>query len=50
LVNFTNIDWFLPWPNEALHSTATYAVQDMELHGENIPKIKRGLVDVCVDM
>lgn len=47
LVNCTTIDWFLPWPEEALRSTAASAIS-------KIPQIpqeqKDGVVDVCADM
>ncbi|EAS04067.1 axonemal dynein heavy chain (macronuclear) [Tetrahymena thermophila SB210] len=48
LVNCTTIDWFLPWPEDALRSTASN-------HFVNIMKLKdqeqvKGLVEIAVDM
>ena len=37
LVNCTTIDWFLPWPEEALRSTAdTVFIKDMEIKDDNL--------------
>ena len=48
LVNCTTIDWFLPWPEEALRSTAdTVFIKDMDIKD---PKLRAGLVEVAVDM
>ncbi len=48
LVNCTTIDWFLPWPTEALRSTAqNHFVKTMEMKNE---KEVEGLVEVAVDM
>jgi dynein heavy chain len=48
LVNCTTIDWFLPWPEEALRSTAdTVFIKDMEINQDNL---RAGLVNVAVDM
>ena len=48
LVNCTTIDWFLPWPEEALRSTAdTMFIKDMEIHQDNL---RAGLVNIAVDM
>ena len=45
LVNCTTIDWFLQWPEEALRSVAAqYLNIDVE------PKIREGLIDICVNM
>ena len=46
LVNCCTIDWFLPWPEEALRSVATQFLDDLDVE----QKIKSGLVDICVDM
>ena len=47
LVNCTTIDWFLPWPEEALKTTAIKLFQ-------NIPELdgayRDGVVKLCVDM
>ena len=48
LVNCTTIDWFLPWPEEALRSTAdSVFIKDM---GITDSRLRAGLVDVAVDM
>ena len=39
LVNNTTIDWFLPWPEEALFSTASILLNDIQLM-EKYKKIK----------
>lgn len=47
LVNCTTIDWFLPWPEDALRSTAASAIGKIS----HIPEQdKEGVVDVCADM
>lgn len=46
LVNCTTIDWFHPWPTEALKSVATRFVKEIDLDD----RVKAGVVDVCVDM
>jgi dynein heavy chain len=46
LVSCTTIDWFLPWPEEALRSVAKIFLEDIDTTEE----IKQGLVDTCVDM
>lgn len=47
LVNCTTIDWFLPWPEDALRSTAASAIGKIN----QIPsEEKDGVVDVCADM
>ena len=45
LVNCCAIDWFLPWPKEALQSVADYFIKDVE----DLP-MKDGIVSICVDM
>jgi len=59
LVNCTTIDWFLPWPEEALRyyyyarSTAMSQINPCKIQGkteEDILNTKKGLVDICVDM
>ncbi|CAD8115295.1 unnamed protein product [Paramecium sonneborni] len=48
LVNCTTIDWFLPWPEEALRSTADAVfTRDMNITDN---KLRQGLVDIAVDM
>jgi dynein heavy chain len=44
IVNCTTIDWFLPWPNDALSSVAHHFLEDVELPERD------GIVDICVDM
>lgn len=44
LVNCCAIDWFLPWPKEALQSVAEYFLNDVELDE------REGIVSICVDM
>ena len=46
LVNCCTIDWFLPWPEEALRSVASQFLEDLDVD----QSIKSGLVDICVDM
>jgi len=44
LVNCCTIDWFLPWPKEALQSVAEHFLNDVELDE------REGIVSICVDM
>jgi dynein heavy chain len=44
IVNCTTIDWFLPWPNDALSSVAQYFLEDVDLPERD------GIVKICVDM
>jgi len=44
LVNCCTIDWFLPWPKEALQSVASHFLHDIELPN------REGIVNICVDM
>ena len=46
LVNCTTIDWFHPWPTEALKQVATHFLRDVSLDDG----VKEGVVAVCVDM
>lgn len=45
LVNCCAIDYFLPWPQQALQSVAEYFVKDVD----DLPE-KEGIVRICVDM
>lgn len=45
LVNCCAIDWFLPWPQEALSSVATVFLSQVE----DLPQLE-GLIKICVDM
>lgn len=45
LVNCCAIDWFLPWPKEALLSVAEFFIKEVE----DLPE-KDGIVALCVDM
>ena len=46
LVNCCTIDWFTEWPEEALRSVANFFLASIELDAP----VKKGVVDVCVDM
>lgn len=47
LVSCTTIDWFLPWPEEALSSVAKYYLNDVkEIDGT----VFNNIVSICVDM
>jgi len=46
LVNCTTINWFLPWPEEALRSVAGQFLAE----ATDKKSLLQGLVDVCVDM
>ena len=39
LINCTTIDWFLPWPNEALKSVALALLKDSEVEKDEIEKV-----------
>ena len=45
LVNCCTIDWFLPWPTEALSSVANHFLKTVE----DLPMLD-GIVEICVDM
>ena len=45
LVNCCTIDWFLPWPKDALESVAQHFLERIE----DLPQID-GIVRICVDM
>jgi dynein heavy chain len=45
LVNCCAIDWFLPWPKEALQSVAEHFLKDVK----GLPMLD-GIVSICVDM
>ena len=48
LVNCTTIDWFLPWPEEALVSTASnHFKENMKIPDEDV---RKSLVEISVDM
>jgi dynein heavy chain len=44
LVNCCAIDWFLPWPKEALQSVAEHFLNSVELDE------REGIISICVDM
>ena len=48
LVNCTTIDWFLPWPEEALVSTANKQFEQT-MNIKNVD-LRNGLVKIAVDM
>lgn len=45
LVNCCSINYFLPWPQEALQSVAEYFLKEVE----DLPEYE-GIVKICVDM
>jgi dynein heavy chain len=45
LVNCCAIDYFLPWPQQALESVAMHFLKEIP----DLPQLK-GIVDICVDM
>jgi dynein heavy chain len=47
LVNCCTIDWFLPWPDEALRGVATEAFSDVQLGDDTISK---AVVEMCRDV
>jgi dynein heavy chain len=47
MVNCTTIDWFLPWPEEALRSTALTTIKEITSITD---KDRPGIVELCVDM
>ena len=47
LVSCTTIDWFLPWPEEALSSVAKYYLHDVKEIDETV---FNSIVSICVDM
>ncbi|KAL4494234.1 hypothetical protein ABPG73_018753, partial [Tetrahymena malaccensis] len=48
LVNCTTIDWFLPWPEEALRNTASsHFINVMKIESEST---RDGLIEIVVDM
>jgi dynein heavy chain len=46
LVNCTTIDWFHPWPTDALQNVARRFLNDVDFD----EKFKEPVVDICVDM
>lgn len=46
LVNCCTIDWFLPWPKEALQSVAEHFLNNVELEENE----RTGIISICVDM
>ena len=44
LINCCTIDWFLPWPEEALDSVAQHFLKEIDLEKRD------GIVKICVDM
>ena len=47
MVSCTIIDWFLPWPEEALSSVAKYYLHDVKEIDETV---FNSIVSICVDM
>ena len=53
LVNCTSIDWFLPWPQDALSSTAFHNIQDIQFNSmseQSNTMIKEGVVNLMIEM
>jgi dynein heavy chain, axonemal len=46
LVNCCTIDWFLPWPKEALQSVAEFFLNPSKIDLDN----REGIIKICVDM
>lgn len=46
LTNCCTIDWFRPWPDQALLSVSTQVLQPLDLAGQ--PHIKPALASMCV--
>jgi dynein heavy chain len=46
LVNCNTIDWFLPWPVEALTSVAHSFFESIDME----QNVKNGIVELCCDM
>lgn len=44
LVSSTSIDWFFPWPADALAAVATHFLADVALDAELVPKINEHIV------
>ena len=40
LVSNTQIDWFFPWPEDALASVASHFLKEVEIDKELMPKIR----------
>jgi hypothetical protein len=49
LVNCTTIDWFLPWPEEALISTAQYKIMNVQFQGspDEVNALRSQIVNSC---
>jgi len=46
MINCTTVDWFLPWPEEALNAVANHYLTDLKLEVTYFKEI----VNICVDM
>lgn len=46
LVNCNTIDWFLPWPEQALSAVAMHYLNDIEVEEQHLNSI----INICVDM
>jgi dynein heavy chain len=46
LVNCTTMDWFHPWPQDALQGVANFYLKDIELDDQ----VKKGMLEIIVDM
>jgi dynein heavy chain, axonemal len=47
LINCTTIDWFSPWPEDALLSVAARFLEDVQLGG---PEVSVNVARMCVQM
>ena len=46
LVNCCTIDWFAPWPQDALRSVARHFLDPVDMD----ESLRSGVLDMCVDM
>ncbi len=48
-MNCTTIDWFLPWPEEALISTAQYKIMNVQFQGspDEVNALRSQIVNSC---
>lgn len=46
MINCTTVDWYLPWPEEALSAVAKFYLSEMNLNESYFKEI----VNICVDM
>ena len=46
MINCTTVDWFLPWPEEALSAVANFYLTELKLEDKYFSEI----INICVDM